>query len=353
MLDLWILTHRRVGDLQQMRTLATVLEARVVEKQIGFRNAQLARVMPFLSLSLMDRQGSSPLEAPWPDLVLVAEGAVGSIGLEVKRRSSGKTKVVCLGRPRGRIKEFDLIITSPQFELTPAANVLELNLPLHSLDRRALEKAANLLLPRVSHLQRPWIVLLVGGTSAPDILDESAASALAKEALSRAKQDGASLLVVTSPRTGAIAERALAKVLGEEAHLFFWSRADAENAYLGCLQLADAFIVTSDSISMATEALLTGKPLEIYRLPQKLKGVRAAAAYLARTRLKGGLAFTSGLFEVRPNRLAVLDRLHRSNVFDLELDRERAKDRVFKLLCIESGGCPPIVLPHKPPSRKS
>ena len=32
MLDRWILTHRRVGDLQQMRTLASALEARAVEK---------------------------------------------------------------------------------------------------------------------------------------------------------------------------------------------------------------------------------------------------------------------------------------------------------------------------------
>ena len=346
MLDLWILTHRRVGDLQQMRTIATVLEARVLERQIRFRNAKLARSMPFLSLALMDRRESSSLEAPWPDLVLVAEGAVGNIALEVRRRSGGRTKVVCLGRPRGRMREFDLIITSPQFGLAPAPNVLELNLPLHRLDRQAMEVAANLLLPRVSHLPKPWIVLLVGGTSAPDILDESTASALAKEALSRAKQIGASLLVVTSPRTDAIAERALTAVLCEEAHLFFWSQTDAANAYLGCLELADVFIVTSDSISMATEALLTGKPVEIYRLPQRLKGVRAAAAYLGRTRLRNGVAFTSGLFEVRPDRLAVLDRLQKINYLDLELDRERAKERILKLLCSERDGYsshPPVI----------
>src|SRR5688500_10956312 len=119
MLDLWILTHHRVGDLQQMRTLAIALEARFVEKQVRFRNTRLARVMPFLSVQLMD-EDSSPLVPPWPDLVLVAEGAVGSVGLEVRRRSGGKTKVVCLGRPRGRMNEFDLIITTPQFGLAPA-----------------------------------------------------------------------------------------------------------------------------------------------------------------------------------------------------------------------------------------
>ena len=39
MLDLWILTHRRVGDLQQMRTLASALEARAVVEKASYMDA--------------------------------------------------------------------------------------------------------------------------------------------------------------------------------------------------------------------------------------------------------------------------------------------------------------------------
>ena len=336
MLDLWILTHHRVGDLQQMRTLAAALEARVVEKQVKFHNAQAARTMPFLSCLLVNWQEGSPLSAPWPDLVLVAEGAVGNIALEVRRRSGGKTKVVCLGRPRGRMREFDLIITSPQFGLPAAPNVLELSLPLHRLDRPAMEKAADLLLPQLSHLARPWIVLLVGGTSVPDMLDEAAASALAREAVARAKQQGASLLVVTSPRTGAAVERELTRAIGKDAYLNLWSQEGGSDCYLACLQLADRFIVTSDSISMTTEALLTGKPVEIYRLPQQLTAVQQAVSWFTQggKTMLGETVLNSGLLEKRPERQRLFDRLgqfgHAPDLFESEV--KEVKSRLAELL---------------------
>jgi mitochondrial fission protein ELM1 len=340
MMDLWILTHRRVGDLDQMRTLARVLQARVVEKQIRFRNAGLARTIPFLSLLLMDDKKSSPLTPPWPELVLVAEGAVGNIALEVRRRSGDRSKVVCLGRPRGRLSEFDLIITTPQFGLAAAPNVLELSLPLHRLDRPAMEKAAALLLPQLSHLPRPWIVVLVGGTSAPDVLDETAVTELAKEAMSRAKQQDGSLLVVTSPRTGEAAEQTLAQILGAQAHLCLWSKRKGDKPYHGYLQLADSFIVTSDSISMLTEAMLTGKTVEVFRLPQRLSLVEAAFTRLYRrnTWLLNKFWFNSGLFETQPQRNKILDQLGQSRGLEMpnfEAERERARTRVLALLSAE------------------
>ena len=121
MIDLWILTHRRVGDLEQMRAFASTLEANTVQKNIAFKISWLARLMPFLSVQFMDRARSDNLSPPWPDILLVAEGAVGPIALNIRGRSNGKTKVVCLGRPRGRISEFDLIITTPQFGLSRPA----------------------------------------------------------------------------------------------------------------------------------------------------------------------------------------------------------------------------------------
>lgn len=103
MIEVWILTHRRVGDLEQMRTLASALDSRITEKRIFFRCPRLAATMPFLSLRLIDYAKSASLAAPWPDLVLVGEVALGSVALEIRRKSKEKTKIVCLGRPRGRM----------------------------------------------------------------------------------------------------------------------------------------------------------------------------------------------------------------------------------------------------------
>ncbi len=50
------------------------------------------------------------------------------------------------------------------------------------------------------------------------------------------------------------------------AHSYLWGDG-GENPYPGYLALADEIIVTSDSISMAHEASLTGRPVHLFDLP--------------------------------------------------------------------------------------
>ena len=52
----------------------------------------------------------------------------------------------------------------------------------------------------------------------------------------------------------------------------------AENPYFGLLALGRIIVVTSDSISMISEACFTGKPVYVYELPgrrQKAQGIFA------------------------------------------------------------------------------
>jgi mitochondrial fission protein ELM1 len=44
-----------------------------------------------------------------------------------------------------------------------------------------------------------------------------------------------------------------------------------ENPYFGLLALADAIVVTSDSVSMVSEACATGKPVHVFSLGQAHK----------------------------------------------------------------------------------
>jgi len=337
MIDLWIFTHRRIGDLQQMRAFAFALEAKTTEKELALHLSWLARLMPFLSVQLLDRTRSDCLDPPWPDILLVAEGALGPIALSVRQRSNGKTKVVCLGRPRGRADEYDLIITTPQFALRPAPNVLELTLPLHKLDPEMMEKKAADLLPHLSHLPRPWIVFLVGGTSAPEVLDESVAAELARSALAEAERHQGTLLVVTSSRSGRRIEEAIRGALGERAHYCFWSNVHSLNPYLGYLHLADALIVTSDSISMLTEATITGKPTRIFRLPQRTTLLqRLVASMHALDMWPFRTLFHIGLLQSLPQRHLIIDRLEQfGGFFTPEVGKSemaRAKARTYSLI---------------------
>lgn len=47
-----------------------------------------------------------------------------------------------------------------------------------------------------------------------------------------------------------------------------------ENPYFGLLALADAIIVTSDSVSMVSEACATGKPVHVFNMGEWHKKLR-------------------------------------------------------------------------------
>ena len=78
---------------------------------------------------------------------------------------------------------------------------------------------------------------------------------------------GASLLVTPSRRTGAANEAVLHERL-KGLSAFIWD-GSGENPYLGMLALADYLVVTSDSVSMVTEACATGKPVYVIEVESR------------------------------------------------------------------------------------
>jgi mitochondrial fission protein ELM1 len=72
---------------------------------------------------------------------------------------------------------------------------------------------------------------------------------------------GGSVLATTSRRTGPEATEAIGAGLGRVLHqLYRWGE-PGENPYTGFLALADAIVVTADSIGMLSEACATAAPV--------------------------------------------------------------------------------------------
>ena len=77
------------------------------------------------------------------------------------------------------------------------------------------------------------------------------------------------MLVSTSPRTRAEAAESLFAAISRPAFLHCWSE-NGSNPYLGLLAIANFLVVTGDSASMLSEACATGKPVYIFKLPERL-----------------------------------------------------------------------------------
>jgi mitochondrial fission protein ELM1 len=273
---IWLLSGFRAGDNTQLRVLAETLGWPFETKRLAYRRFEL---LPNLLLGStlvgLDRARSDPLEPPFPDLVISAGRRNEPVARWIRARHPA-TRLVHLGRPWSPLDRFDLLVTTPQYSLPRQPNVLHNALPLHAVTPARLAAAGDLWRARFAALPRPWIALLVGGSAGPWTLGAAAGARLGRAASALAGAGGGSLLVTTSARTDPAALAALKQAIDRPCHLHLWRKDAPDNPYFGYLALADALVVTGDSISMLTESCATGKPVHIFDLGEGALSMRAA-----------------------------------------------------------------------------
>jgi mitochondrial fission protein ELM1 len=86
------------------------------------------------------------------------------------------------------------------------------------------------------------------------------------------RQDRVGLALTPSRRTSAEARAALTDSVAPLGG-WVWDM-QGENPYFGLLGLADAIVVTEDSVSMVSEAVATGAPVLLAGLPGRSRRIR-------------------------------------------------------------------------------
>jgi len=261
----WTLLGQKAGDNNQVLALAESLGWGWIEKHMRYISMELIpnRLLKVTLLGLKRAQ-SDELGPPWPDLVISAGRRNEPVARWIKKQSGGRCRLVHIGRPWARPKHFDLIVTTPQYDLPKTSNVLYNELPLHRIDQQKLETAAQHWRPQFAHLPQPWIAVLVGGNSSTSQFTTAGLRYLASTANAIAASKNGSLLVTTSARSPKGTLDVMKKEITVPALLFDYNDRDTANPYFGFLALADSFIVTAESISMLTESCATGKPVYLY-----------------------------------------------------------------------------------------
>lgn len=269
--DTWLLTSHKIGDNNQILALMETLGWPYETKPIVRRENRLTSKLVYkqllgITLAGIDRSRSSQLAPPWPDLVISASRANEMVARWIGKMSGGHTRLVHIGRPKGPLNGFDLIITTPQYFLPERKNVLKIDLPLHRVSRENLQTSAAKWKPRLSHLQRPYTVLLVGGDSGKLVLTREMGCLLGQQVNDLSLACGGSVLVTNSARTPPAAFDELLHQLTVPTHIYQWNGGKDDNPFYGYLALADQLVVTAESVSMLAEANATGKPLFMFDL---------------------------------------------------------------------------------------
>jgi mitochondrial fission protein ELM1 len=274
--SVWLLMGHKAGDNSQVLALAEGLRWPFEIKRFVYQPYELVtNLLLGTTLSGVIKGKSSPLGAPWPDLVLSAGRRNEPVARWIKATAGDHpVRIVHVGRPWTMLDRFDLIVTTPQYRLPALANVIENRTPLHRVTESRLLADSESWAPRLAQLPRPYVAVVMGGSSGPYTFDHPAATRLAVQASALAKDLGGSLLVTTSARTPAPMVDTFARNLTRPAHIFRWSKDATENPYFAFLGLAQSIIVTGDSMSMLTEACATRKPVHIFDLGEGRHAMR-------------------------------------------------------------------------------
>lgn len=279
---IWVLPTARAGDNAQVIEIARRLGGNLAIKKVAFNTLHnLPNWILRTSLASLAPETRRQFVAPWPDLVIAAGKRTVPVVRWIKAASGGRTKLVQIGRPRAALAHFDLVISTPQYGLPQNPNVVEMALPFASLVPASAQEISRWT-EEWKSLPRPWTLVSIGAGKFPQRLGKREILDLGL----KLSELGTSLIVIGSPRTKQDTLVELAKHLANrDAKFHPWS--SGVNPYQAALVLADQIVVTSDSMSMVGEAVNSGKPVSIFRLPASRlipswSAQRGIAAWLSR-----------------------------------------------------------------------
>ena len=207
------------------------------------------------------------LPHPWPELAIGCGGVAAAVGAALRRRGR---RVVQVQNPRMDPARFDLVVVNRHDELT-GRNVLVTRTALHRATPERLAAAAEAWRPRLAHLPRPLVAVLVGGTNGRFRLDAPVGSALAAQLAEMMRRDRVGVALTPSRRTDPAVVRTLFDTLAPLGG-YVW-QGEGDNPYFGLLACADAIVVTIDSVSMVSEAVATRAPVLVAALPGRSRRI--------------------------------------------------------------------------------
>jgi mitochondrial fission protein ELM1 len=268
----WVLSDGTAGMEKQCLALAAALPA----SSTVFRLSPPAPWRWLPPILVPPRRSLLPAGPPWPDLAIATGRLSVASALALGRASGRRTLLVQVQNPRVPLGRFDLVI-GPRHDWLAGPNVLTTLGALTGVTSAGLDAARAAAPAEVLSLAHPLLAVLLGGPNRAYRFPSEAGDRLASS-LVRLAGDGWSILAVPSRRTPAeIVARLRCRLHGLPAVV--WDGTGA-NPYEASLALADAFLVTSDSINMASEAAATGKPLHIFDLPGGAPKFRRFHAFL-------------------------------------------------------------------------
>ena len=268
---IWLLLGPRRGDNNQVLALGEALGLPFETRTMSYNWLARPRMKLFReSIGHLSGSARRWLQPPWPDLVIGIGRRTVPVARWIKEQNDGRTKLVRLGHPRAPNEWFDLVITTRQYPVPDGENVVALPLAMNRFRKPPEPTQAEL--EWLAARPRPHLLLSLGGPSAMWRLDNAALHLAAAKLVRRAETGSGTLIVIGSPRTPPDAWAVVRTAIGESRNAAIVARNEVRYPVL--LADADEHHVTADSVSMISEAVMTGKPVGLIPVEPDSRGRR-------------------------------------------------------------------------------
>jgi len=252
MITAWAITTGEAGMRTQARGLAKAVADRVIEK-----TAPSGFLQSWFGAKTVDA-----FEPPWPDLLVTCGRRSARFSIALRKRMPANALAVHIQDPRAPAAAFDFIVAMEHDRIAAGGNVIKVATALHDLTPAILSDEADAWRERLAAYGRPLAGVMIGGSTARQAFTPDHGNRLLS-GLRRLRAAGVSLAIIPSRRTPKAVNETLRQAFAGDPRVFHWDLT-GDNPYRGVLGLADRLVVTSDSVSMISEALATPVPVEIF-----------------------------------------------------------------------------------------
>jgi mitochondrial fission protein ELM1 len=216
--------------------------------------------LPIGSLSVCDVT-PRPMAAPWPEIIITSGRRSAGHALAVKRTHCPNTVLIAEQDPGLARRKFDHII-APRHDRLSGDNVISTTGALNVINAETLTHNARPFANIISPLSTPRTAVLIGGPTKGVAFSTAQAHDIAEQLMNNLEH---TLLLSTSRRTPNTIINVFRSALQHRGGIQYYGQ--GPNPYYGFLNYADSIAVTSDSVSMMSEACTAGKPVYIIELP--------------------------------------------------------------------------------------
>ena len=258
----WILSDNLVGHEKQSISLAEKLNINYKLIKIKKVNFIKRNLFNFFNL-----QKKNFFKQPYPKIIISCGKNTAYYSKMIKQKTKNKIFSIFIQKPPININNFDVVI-SPKHDKCKGLNVIETQGALTKINLKYIKNVNKTKKPSI--LKQNFITVLIGGNSRHHKITKPILDKIIKNLKSIEEQKKIRIFILVSRRTGKKDYLYLKKNLISKNFIFVLPNSK-KVSYLNALSFAKAIIVTSDSVSMVTEACSTGKPTYIIDIPTKSK----------------------------------------------------------------------------------